>query len=81
MINNNKNQKIKSYLYLYRGNKALIQKIFACTILTSVLLQHQNCDMNQNFENTKITVQTFTKTLTEDTTTNDNKLDVLLIYR
>ena len=35
--------------------------------------------MNQNFENTTIAVQTFTKTLTEDTTANNNKLDVLLI--
>ena len=57
MINNNTNKKTKSpppiFLRLYRGNKALIQKIFACTILTSILLQHQNCGMKQTFEESK----------------------------
>ena len=57
MINNNTNKRTKSplpiFLRLYRGNKALIQKIFACTILTSVLLQHQNCGMKQTFEESK----------------------------
>ena len=56
MINNNKNQKITLppiFLRLYRGNQVLIQKIFACTILTSVLLQHQNCGMKQTFEESK----------------------------
>ena len=57
MINNNKNQKIKSppppiFLRLYRGNQVLIQKVFACTILTSVLLQHQNCSKH-TFEESK----------------------------
>ena len=54
---NNTNKRTKSplpiFLRLYRGNKALIQKIFACTILTSVLLQHQNCGMKQTFEESK----------------------------
>ena len=56
MINNNKNQKITPppiFLRLYRGNQVLIQKVFACTILTSVLLQHQNCGMKHTFEESK----------------------------
>ena len=51
MINNDTNQKTsKSCLHLYRGNKALIQKVLVHVALASVLL---NCGMKQTFEESK----------------------------
>ena len=64
MTNNDTNQKTnKSILSLpslhrrgdalHRGNKVLIQKVLVHVALASVLLQHQNCGMKQNFEESK----------------------------